>query len=266
MCGICREHKMIINKNTNKLLSFAILVAAFFVFSAFKISEPQKITRYDFAVLVEDLLTIEGVGKKKEKSEFFKDLQGEKYSQILRTIDSEIMSGFPDKTFRPNEKLRNIETVSYLQKLSRLFFEYKPKSQASRQLMKLFAYQVETDNLGGLPKGVFPKKLMDSGEITERKAIEDVFYALKEENRFEDAFVEGFVVDAITNKPIFGAFVACSESAIKTDKGGKFVITINQASEYLDFFVACEGYDPLDVKKNITFDKQIELKLKPSIR
>jgi len=251
---------MIINKNTNKLLSFAILVAAFFVFSAFKISEPQKITRYDFAVLVEDLLTTEGVSKKKEKSEFFKDLQGEKYSQILRTIDSEIMSGFPDKTFRPNEKLRNIETVSYLQKLSRLFFEYKPKS------MRLFAYQVENDSLGGLPKGVFPKKLMDSGEITERKAIEDVFYALKEGNRLEDVFVEGFVVDAITNKPIFGAFVACSESAIKTDNDGKFAITINQASEYLDFFVACEGYEPLDIKKNITFDKQIELKLKPIIR
>lgn len=257
---------MIVNRNINKLLSFALLAAAFFVFSAFKGTEPEKITRYDFAILVEDLLITEGFAKKSERSELFKDLYGEKFCQILRTIDFGIMSGFPDKTFRPNEKLRNIEAVSYLQKLSRLFFECKPKSHASKQLMRLFAYQVEKDSLGGLPKGIFPKKLVDSGEITERKSIEDVFYALKEGNDTKEVFVEGCVTDAMANKPIVGAFVASSVGAIRTDENGKFVITVNQTSEDLDFFAVCEGYESLDIKKNITFEKQIEFKLNPIIR
>lgn len=257
---------MMVNKNINKLFSFALLVAAFFVFSAFKGDEAQKITRYDFAILVEDLLITEGFSKKSERAELFKDLYGEKFYQILRTMDFKIMSGFPDKTFRPNEKLRNIESVSYLQKLSRLFFEYKPKSHASKQLMRLFAYQIEKDSLAALPKGIFPKKLMDSGEFTERKSIEDVFYALKEGNSIKDVFVEGTVVDSITNKPILGAFVASSVGAMKTDDKGKFVMLLNQVSEDLEFFAACEGYESLDVKKNITFEKQIEFKLCPLIR
>lgn len=257
---------MIVNKNANKFLRFAFLVASFFVFSAFKPAEQQKITRYDFAVLVEDLLITEGLSIKNEKSELFKDLHGEKHYQVLRTIDYGIMSGFPDKTFRPNEKLRNIETVSYLQKLSRLFFEYKPKSYASKQLMRLFAYQVEKDSILGLPRGIFPKKLMDSGEITDRKSVEDVFYALKEVNKTENVSIEGVVIDAITNEPLLDAFVAGLGVAIKTDDSGKFVMTVGQGSEDLELFAACEGYEPLDIKKNITFDKQIELKLKPIIK
>ena len=56
------------------------------------------------------------------------------------------------------------------------------------------------------------------------------------------------------------------ETVAETSKVNQNESYTYEASEYLDFFVACEGYEPLDVKKNIIFDKQIELKLKPIIR
>lgn len=242
-------------------------IVALLLLSAFMSQGADNLTRYDLALMIEGLLAENGVNAAEERLEVFKDLDEERYYGVLRTVGVRAMVGFSDGTFRPRQAVRNIEVMASLQKLSNLFHEYDPKSKVSQQLMRLFAYRLDArDALSSSYLGFLPKSFKESSAITKKEEARAIFEALHKTEPSRHRNVQALVLDAHTGNPVSNAFVVLgSEKVTKADKHGVVSFVLPNEECYLDLFITQEGYEPLEIRKEISLEGKTTLRLYPSL-
>lgn len=242
------------------------LVALLLLFSAFtqkRHDEARFITRYEFAVMVDDVLKTAFDRRKIYENCNYSDLSKKQNESVFLASKLGIVSGFPDGTFHPGEKMRNVETIAYLQKLANVLIASDPELYASKQLMRLFAYNPNIKPGDDVPEGVFPHKLLELGDYSDRTSVCNIFDVLANGKGFcLFKQIEGVFVDASNGNSVINAYAAINGVAIAADSQGCFNVSVPFKDNNVDIFAVAEGYEAIDVKKDITFDRNILIKLK----
>ncbi|MDD3145813.1 MAG: S-layer homology domain-containing protein [Candidatus Riflebacteria bacterium] len=253
-------------QNTRKFLIAMILLSSALLFSAFSYESPKDfLNRYDLAMMLEDILANIQIPVSSSLDCCFNDLDTNRQQAIARVLSLKIMSGYPDGSFRPEEPMRNLETVCYLQKLARHLRKHRSDKYETRQLMRAFAYQSQPENIlvAKLPAGSFPADFAEPGGFIEKTVFEDLLNKLLSNSGRQSYSLKGQVIDAVSGKGISGAYVAGSYHTAVTDGKGKFSIEfINTDNPRVDLFVAAEGFLTLELKKDLRLNSTAILRLK----
>lgn len=254
-------------KTCKKLLFAFILLSTGVLFSAFCYAPQAKLlTRYNLALIIEDILQAVELQAIADVSTLQNDLDTQQRQAISRTLTLQIMAGFSDGNFRPEETLRNLETICYLQKLAKILRKLRPEAHETRQLTRVFAYQSQPEIVFSdrLPAGSFTSVLGEPGGFVKKTVLENLIKALFNESNGQSYLLEGRVVDALTGKGLLQAYVASGYQTATTDEKGQFSIEFrNTDRPDVELFAAAEGYQSVELKKDLRLNPKITFRLKP---
>ena len=254
-------------RNIKKLLVVFILLCCLVLFSAFshRAAEPL-LTRLDLALLIERVLEKQNVQVPGEPMASPPDLDNSTRATVARTLALKIMTGYPDGSFRPEEPIPNLETICYLQKLSRFLRKHRPGIYETRQLMRVFAYQSQSEVIlsARVPGGSLPAEFAEPGAFVARADFENLLNRLLSENAAQTYILSGHVINSINGEPLPGAYVSSGRLTATTDASGNFSIEFSKAAEPdVELFAVAEGFVPVDMKKDLSLNPTITFRLKP---
>ncbi len=253
-------------KTIRKLLIAFILLSTALLFSAF-CYEPSKrlLTRYDLALMIEEILANLEIQPSADP-EIYHDLDAGQRQALFRALSMRLMAGYPDGNFRPEEPIRNLETVCYLQKLAKFLRKSRPEVHETRQLMRFFAYQSQPEIILSerLPAGSFPSELGEPGGFVEKVVFDNLLQALFSKSGNQSYVLRGRVVDALSGKGLQRAYVASGHQTAVTDETGKFSMEFRDTDRPdVELFAAAEGFMPVELKKDLRLSPKITFRLKP---
>jgi len=246
------------------LMTFALLATLIFAPAYRFESADNRLTRFELAQMFETVLESCRISAQPDALPEYTDLDDEQLFGVYRTLSCGIMRGYPDQKFRPGEALRNIETISYLQKLIQFLRLVKPDSDAAQKLVRLMAYQDSpAETMAGRMSSFMPESLQVPSGFTDRETMAELISRVI--GQYRPGVLDGRVVDALTGKPVARAFVASEKIATVTDSNGFFRIEYPSGDrEEVTIMAAAEDFQPVELKKNINFNPTVVLRLKPS--
>jgi len=254
-------------KAVKSFLALVCLLSCLVIFSAFGFQKnDEMLTRLDLALIFESILEKREITAQGQSVPSFFDLRDDRLLAVFRTLSLKLIEGYPDGSFRPEEKLRNLETICYLQKLARCLRKNQPEAYETRQLMRLFAYQSQPEVIlsGNLPAGTFPSELGEPDGFVSRKAFQELMTALLNENGRLNFQLSGRVIHAVTGHAVPGACVAAGSKAVVADQAGNFAIDLGEISRSdVTLFAAAEGFRPCEMKKDLRLSSNVVFRLKP---
>ncbi len=245
------------------LMTF-ILVATLIFMPAYRFDSPDnRLTRFELAQMFETVLESCRVAAQPDALPGYTDMDDEQLFAVYRTLSCGIMRGYPDLKFRPEEFVRNIETIGYLQKLVQFLRKVKPDSDAGQKLVRLLAYQDSPAAvMAGNMSSFMPGSLHEPSGFADRETMAELIGSVIGQCR--PGSLDGQIVNALTGKPVAKAFVSSEKVATVTDNLGYFRIEYSSAGcEEVTIMAAAENYQPVEMKKNIKFNPTIVLRLKP---
>ena len=248
-----------------KIVVMVFLCSSILFLSAFTFQKESKyLTRLELAVLLEKILDDTSLELKIKNEKSFLDLSKSQYKSIEKIIKSEIMDGFSDGTFRPNKPMYNIEVVSYMQKLTEFLRKYKPDSFQAKQLFRILSYNEEATIAFEYSPQNFPKGLEKPNGLTPKSfAIEITNKLIPNQNETEKFVFSGRIIDSISNKPVVNAYISANNNAMAVEKDGRFTFLLDKYTKTADLFAAADGYQPLEIRKDLNLSRNITIRLKP---
>lgn len=254
-------------KTLKAFLALVCLLSCLVIFSAFGFqNQDDMLTRLDLALIFEKILEKRAITAQGQSVPSFFDLKEDSMLAVFRTLSLKLIEGYPDGSFRPEERLRNLETICYLQKLARCLRKNQPEAYETRQLMRLFAYQSQPEVIlsDNLPAGTFPSELGEPDGFVSRRVFQDLMAALLSENGRLNFQLSGKVIHAVTGHPVAGACIAAGEKAVVADRAGNFSIDLGEISRSdVTLFAAAEGFRPCEMKKDLRLSPNVVFRLKP---
>ncbi len=252
-----------LKKRMKPALAMALLVVLVFM-PAFRFQDKDdRLSRIELAQMLETVLESCRVSAQPDTLPEYSDLADEELFAVYRTLSCNLMRGYPDNSFKPHEYLRNIETLGYIQKLMVFLRQVKPKSQAGQRLARVMAYQdTPGEIMAGTLSSFIPEQLGASSAFTDKEVVADLILSVIDQHR--ESRLNGRVVSALSGEPLARAYVASEKMAVMTDANGCF--TINYPAENLAEVVvmaAAENFQPVEIKRNIKFSRDLILRLKP---
>ncbi len=248
-------------------LMLVCLLSCLVIFSAFGFQQhDEMLTRLDLALIFEKILEKREITAQGQSVPSFFDLKDDRLLAVFRTLSLKLVEGYPDGSFRPETRLRNLETICYLQKLARCLRKNQPEAYETRQLMRLFAYQSQPEVIlsDNLPAGTFPSELGEPDGFVSRKVFQDLMTALLSENGRLNFQLSGKVIHAVTGQPVAGACIAAGNKAVFADRSGSFLINLGEISRSdVTLFAAAEGFRPCEMKKDLRLSPSVVFRLKP---
>ncbi len=264
-------NKLALKKPIAKIVALVFLCFSIFFLSAFTIPKENKhLTRLELAILMERIINEASIKinkTEKNQSISFSDLSKNQYISIEKVLKFKIMDGYADNTFRPNNPLRNLEVISYIQKLTEVIRNYNPDSYQAKQLFRFLSYNEEPTIAFEYSSHNFPKGLEQPNGFTPKSFANEIVNKLSS-NQIEskDFIFSGTIIDSITKKPIANAYVAANNQAIAAEKDGKFSFVMPNNSKTADIFAAADGYQPIEIRKDLNLSRNITLRLKPVLQ
>jgi hypothetical protein len=240
------------------------LLASLVFLPAYRFDDHEnRLTRFELAQMFETVLESCRVSAQPDVLPDYSDLDDEQVFAVYRTVSCNIIKGYPDLRFRPDEYLRNIETIGYLQKLVEFLRQVRPGSPVIRQLVRVMAYQDSPGEvMTGTISSFMPEQFADPAGFTSKDVMADFMHAIIGQPRAN--YLRGRIVNALTGKPLAKAFAASEGIAVVTDANGCFRIDYAaQNLEEVSIMAAAESFQPIELKKNIKFGSGIVLRLKP---
>lgn len=223
----------------------------------------DRLTRFELAQMFETVLESCRVSAQPDVLPHYSDLNDEQIFAVYRTVSCNIIKGYPDLRFRPDEYLRNIETLGYLQKLVVFLRQVKPDSEVVRQLVRVMAYQDSPGEImAGTMSSFMPEQFADLAGFTSKDVMADFMQDVIGQSSVN--YLSGCIVNALTGKPLEQAYAASEGTAVVADEHGCFRIDYaDQNREEVVIMAAAEGFQTVELKKNIKFNPNIVLRLKP---
>lgn len=251
-------------KNTdNKFLTVIFLCIGALFLSAFTVN-PQSdyMTRLEMASLMEEILNEAGINADSEDMPTFSDLSQQEKSSIQNVLKFKIMDGFVDNSFRPSAPMRNLEVISYLQKLTELVRKINPECLQAKMLFRFLSYNedhsfaFEYDSLN-LPFG-----LRNPNDKTAKSITRELYNTLTN-NVSQYVIISGQIISSIDEKPISTAFISVNREATDVDANGQFQIELSKDVQIADIFAEAEGYQPTEIRKDLKFGSNMTIRLRP---
>ncbi|OGK11045.1 MAG: hypothetical protein A2W80_12715 [Candidatus Riflebacteria bacterium GWC2_50_8] len=223
----------------------------------------HRLTRFELAQMFESVLESCRVSAQPDVLPNYSDLNDEQIFAVYRTVSCNIIKGYPDLKFRPDEYLRNIETLGYLQKLVVFLRQVKPDSEVVRQLVRVMAYQDSPGEImAGTMSSFMPEQFADLAGFTSKDVMADFMQDVIGQSSLN--YLSGCIVNALTGEPLEQAYAASEGTAVAADEQGCFRIDFaDQNCEEVVIMAAAEGFQTVELKKNIKFNPNIVLRLKP---
>ncbi len=248
-----------------KVLISVLLLACVLFLTAFRFegSSDLYLSRFDLALCFEKILDSSGyiVDQDFETTRFV-DLSNDEHQKLARVIGLNLISGFYDRSFRPNERLRNVELVQYLRRLDYLLRSINANNFAARKLTRIFSYNNGPADVLSIPSRL-PPQFHVAGDFVEKKVAESFFSRISEPDNVK-FIIEGIVKDSIDLKPIAKAFVASSGRATKTAPDGTFRLEISDSATAEPLILsAADNYSSLEIRKDLSISNFVEFRLTP---
>ena len=80
-----------------------------------------------------------------------------------------------------------------------------------------------------------------------------------------DFVFSGKIIDSINNQPVSNAYVSANNKAIAAETDGKFSFVMSNDTKTADIFAAADGYQPIEIRKDLNLSRNITLRLKPVV-
>lgn len=240
------------------------MLAALFIMPAYRFDNNEnQLTRFELAQMFETVLESCRIAAQPDCLPQYADLDDDQLFGVYRTLSCSIIKGYPDRMFRPEEPLRNIETVSYLQQLNLFLRRVRPESEVCRQLTRVMAYQDSPGEImAGAGSSFMPEQFAELTGFTSKDVMASLIQAVIGQPRSN--YLRGRVINALTGEPLAQAYVASEKIAVVTDEQGAFRIEYSdQHLEEVQIMAASENFEPVELKKNIKFNQNVILRLKP---
>lgn len=254
-------------KNTViKSVTVIFLCIGVLFLSAFTTGNQQSdcMTRLEMASLMEEILSDAGIDSNVSSLPSFCDLGELQSKSISKVLRFKLMGGFTDKTFRPSTPMRNLEVISYLQKLTELIRMIDPESEQSKKLFRFLSYNEDHGFAFEYNSSNLPIGLQNPNEQTSKNTLNELYYILT--SRSSNYYViSGQIISCIDGKPISHAFISVNEKAVSVDHKGQFNIELSKDSDIADIFAAADGYQPTELRKDLNFGSNVTIRLRPGI-
>lgn len=260
-------NKLILKNYLAKIIAVVFLCLSFFSFSAFTYQKESKyLTRLELAILFEQILDDSSIKIEQNASLSFSDLSKDQFKTIEKVMKCKLMEGYPDNTFRPNQALHNLEVISYLQKLTEYLRNNKPNTYQAKQLFRFLSYSEDPTIAFEYSPQNFPKGLEQPNGYTPKSFSKDILNLLTSSQNEASNFVfSGKIIDSINNKPVGNAYVSANNKAIAAETDGKFSFVLSNDTKTADIFAAADGYQPMEIRKDLKFSRNIIIRLKPIV-
>lgn len=250
-----------------RLTALLSLLLVLLLLSAFHTGRSDnRLNRAELSLLLETILEESYIVPDFANLPHFTDLAHDRAMSISRVLSCRIIEGFSDGSFRPDEPVRNIETLHYLQKTAEFLRNNSTDSFIASRLMRALNYQNSPGVIfaDAADKKLFLKELADAVGFIEKKAMSNLVAAIlgKDENR--QCQLTGRVINAITGNPVACAYIAGEKRTAVTDEAGYFKIDftgIKQKNVLL--LAAAEDFMPLEIKKDLSLSSDIVFRLRP---
>ena len=243
-----------------------LLLPVSFFLTAFRFESERPVTRLQLARVLNQVVlkalpdAKDMVGEKK-----FADLNPLQLKSVAACLETGIVCGFPDYSFRPEKPVRNHEILWYLKKTLKLLESNAPDHKITRKLRKL----------AGFNRSVFYKNIDSSfalfrpEEHYENSADISVLNRIKVRLGLSENFARNLkvrVVDAISKKPIGLGFIAVDGQTYMVKDNGEVNINAGDknGSKKFAFLVSCPGYKTLRFKRDRLQKDLITLRLRPA--
>ena len=248
-----------------KFAAIIVLCSIFIFLSAFTFpNNSPYLTRFDMAVLMEKILEDSSVNFNNLPLTIFSDLSKEQQKSIEKVLKLNLMNGYPDNSFRPNRAMRNLEVVSYLQKLTEYLRKTNPNSYPAKQLFRFLSYSDDPTIAFEYNPLNFAKEFEKPNELTSKKLAKELANKLTNYKTEEkNCIISGQIIDSISNKPIENAFISANHQAIAADKNGYFCFVLPNNTTTADIFAAAEDYHSSEIRKDMDLSRNMTIRLRP---
>ncbi|MBU1106530.1 MAG: carboxypeptidase-like regulatory domain-containing protein [Candidatus Riflebacteria bacterium] len=244
------------------LVTFMFAVLVFMPAYRFD-SQDNHLTRFELAQMFETVLESCRIEAQPDCIPQYIDLDDDQLFGVYRTLSGNIIKGYSDCRFRPEEPLRNIEAVGYIQKLILFLRQTRPESEVNRQLLRIMAYQNSPGEImAGAGSSFMPEQFANLANFTNKDVMANLIQAVIGQPRSNS--LRGKIINALTGEPLVQAYVASERIAVVTDELGAF--RIDYPDQYLDevlIMAVAENFEPVELKKNIKFNQNVILRLRP---
>lgn len=245
------------------------LLSCLIFLSAFSTDDHQyrKISRFDMALIIEKLFDNLAVNISESQVPLFKDINQTQREMIERVAGLDIMAGYPDQTFRPEQKMTAVEIVNTMRRLTTFLEKARPSEKATIQLKRLLGYRFGAGNeLLKNNTNFLPPELRSPDALVDRDDVAGLFAASSGESSNSETVLFGRVLDAKTLKPVASAFVAAAGKTAVTNADGDFSIKFAEEAGSVMLLAAAENYRSLELKKDLKLSNRVIFRLKPRRR
>ncbi len=256
----------IASKNTVIKITVTIFLCIGVLFlSAFTYPKESKyLTRLEMAILIEKILDDDSTNLNLDSctDSLFSDLSKEQLASITKVINDQIMNGYSDKTFRPNAPMHNLEVISYLQRLTEFLRKNNPECYSAKQLFRFLSYSEEPTIAFEYNPINFPKGFEQPDDFTPKSFAVELTNKLLSKNKSTNLVFSGQIIDSINNKPISNAYISINKQAMAVENNGNFSISLPQETKTANIFAVAEGYQPIEIRKDLNLSRNITIRLK----
>lgn len=243
-----------------KFFSFSILMLTVVILTSAFVPVSKSncyLTRLEFAKYLDAMMINEhSIDSNNLEVSPFVDLSKKDYPKIRSVIESHIMEGYPDKTFRPMALIRKFEVIFYLKKL--LNRSASVKNIFRKRLKKiLFPMNYRSDGISSYYRCLLLEPDDKLSTLAKKEFIAPLFSASIE------FAIKGMITDSITLKPLREAHLVVNQNSIPISEDGKFSFKLNGKSKVLECFASAEGYKSLSFKRNASYKNRIQIRLRP---
>ncbi|MGM0598456.1 MAG: hypothetical protein ACQETH_01450 [Candidatus Rifleibacteriota bacterium] len=246
---------------------FIILLPVSLFLTAFRFDNDKQVTRLQLArVLNQIVLKALPDTKDMAGEENFVDLSSLQTKSVAASLETGIVCGFPDSSFRPERAVRNHEILWHLKKTLKFLESNAPDHEITRLLRKL----------AGLNRSKFYKNIGSSfalfspEEHYENFADSSVLNKIKIRLGLSDNFDRKFkikFVNTLSKKPVKHGFIAVDGSSYSINSNGEAIISVNRKtskSKKFAFLVSCPGYKTLRFKRDRLQKDRMTIRLTPA--
>lgn len=257
--------RLALKKTATKVMFAFFLCLATLFLSAFRFNDNSEfMTRLDMASLMEDILEEASVESDDGFISDFNDISLEQTKSINRILKYKIMNGYADNSFKPDEPIRNLEVIGYLQRLSVFLRSYDPSNKVAKRLFRFLSYSEDPAFALEYSANSSLKGLETSSGFTDKKVAAELVCRLTECKTSSFMYVlRGQVVSSVTGKAIRNAYVAADRKALEVDVDGSFSMKFSGNNAVVNIFAAAEGYKPMEISKDLSLGDNIVFRLKP---
>lgn len=259
--------KAILKNTATRISAFIFLCLVSIFLSAFTFpSQSQYLTRLDMAVLMEKILDDSSISANKESLPSFSDISKEQQKSIEKVLKLKIMNGYPDNSFRPNKSMRNLEVVSYLQRLTAYLRKTNPECYSAKQLFRFLSYSDEPTIAFEYNPLNFTKEFEKPNELTSKELAEELANKLTiQKSEVKNCIISGQIIDSLTNKPVENAYISANKQAIAAGIDGSFCFNLPNNTSTADIFAAADGYHSVEIRKDLNLSRKMTIRLRPVI-